>query len=65
MPADTNHSRPESAGRDLDASFTSIRRPRVLRQEVVQMMNPHSVADKPLMYTWTNNQLSGDVQRLD
>jgi hypothetical protein len=49
----------------LDASFTSIRRPRVLRQEVVQIMNKHSVLSKPLMYTWRNERSSGNVQRLD
>ena len=49
----------------LDASFTSIRRPRVLRQEVVQMMNKHGVANKPLMYTWRNNRTSHNAPRLD
>jgi len=49
----------------LDASFTSIRRPRVLRQEVVQIMNRHGITDKPLMYTWRNNRSSSDASRLD
>jgi len=49
----------------LDASFTSIRRPRVLRQEVMQMMNKHGVANKPLMYTWRNNRTSHNAPRLD
>jgi len=48
----------------LDASFTSIRRPRVLRQEVVEIMNRHNVAGKPLMYTWKNNRTSSDASRL-
>jgi len=48
----------------LDASFTSIRRPRVLRQEVAEIMNRHSVVGKTLMYTWRNNRTS-DATRLD
>jgi len=49
----------------LDASFASTRRPRVLREEVIQIMNRHSVSDKPLMYTWKNKRSTGSVERLD
>ena len=49
----------------LDASFASTRRPRVLRDEVVQIMNRHSVSDKPLMYTWRNKRSTGSVERSD
>ena len=49
----------------LDASLTSIRRPRVLRQEVIQIMNRHGVVGKPLMYTWRNNRTSDGVKSLD
>jgi len=49
----------------LDASFVATRRPRVLREELMQVMNRHSVADKPLMYTWSNKRSSGGVGNLD
>jgi len=38
----------------LDADFETIRRPRMLRQEVMSMMNKNNMSTKPLMYTWQN-----------
>jgi len=38
----------------LDADFETIRRPRMLRQEVMNMMNKNNMSTKPLMYTWQN-----------
>jgi len=40
----------------LDTGFTTTRRPRMVRQELVQIMNRHNVTDKPLMYTWKNTR---------
>jgi len=42
----------------LDTGFTTTRRPRMVRQEIVQIMNRHNISDKPLMYTWNNNRFS-------
>jgi hypothetical protein len=33
----------------LDTGFTTTRRPRMVRQEIVQIMIHHNVSDKPLM----------------
>ena len=38
----------------LDADFETIRRPRVLRQEVMSIMKKNNMTTKPLMYTWQN-----------
>ena len=38
----------------LDADFETIRRPRMLRQELMSMMNKNNMSMKPLMYTWQN-----------
>jgi len=38
----------------LDADFETIRRPRMLRQELMSMMNTNNMSTKPLMYTWQN-----------
>jgi len=38
----------------LDADFETIRRPRMLRQELMSMMNKNNMSTKPLMYTWQN-----------
>ena len=34
--------------------FETIRRPRMLRQELMSMMNKNNMSMKPLMYTWQN-----------
>jgi hypothetical protein len=38
----------------LDADFSTIRRPRMLRQELISIMNKNNMSTKPLMYTWQN-----------
>ena len=38
----------------LDADFETIRRPRMLREEVMSMMKKNNMTAKPLMYTWQN-----------
>jgi len=38
----------------LDADFETIRRPCMLRQELMRMMNKNNMTTKPLMYTWQN-----------
>jgi len=50
----------------MDSAFSTTRRPRMVRQEIVQIMNKHNISDKPLMYTWKNNRCptrrpSGDL----
>jgi len=42
----------------LDTGFTTTRRPRMVRQEIVQIMNRHNISNKPLMHTWKNNRFS-------
>jgi hypothetical protein len=42
----------------LDTGFTTTRRPRMVRQEIMQIMNRHNVSDKPLMHTWKKNRFS-------
>jgi len=42
----------------LDSGFTTTRRPRMVRQEIVQIMNRHNVPDRPLMHTWKHNRCS-------
>jgi len=42
----------------LDSGFTTTRRPRMVRQEIVQIMNRHNVSDRPLMHTWKHNRCS-------
>lgn len=38
----------------LDSDFSTIRRPRMLRQELMSIMNKHNMSTMPLMYTWQN-----------
>jgi hypothetical protein len=40
----------------FDTAFSTSRKPRMLRPEIVQIMNRHNISDKPLMYTWKNNR---------
>jgi len=39
---------------DIYALSSKIRRPRMLRQELLSMMNKNNMSTKPLMYTWQN-----------
>jgi hypothetical protein len=36
----------------MDSDFSKIRSPRLLRQEISNVMQTHNIARKPLMYSW-------------